>query len=32
LLTHLRGKTPPRLGHLAPASEVARELVLPFYN
>jgi hypothetical protein len=32
LLTRLRGKTPPRLGHLAPASEVARGLILPFYN
>jgi hypothetical protein len=26
----LRGKTPPRLGHLAPASEVTGGLTLPF--
>jgi hypothetical protein len=30
--TCLRGKTPPRLGHLAPASEVAGGLILPFLN
>jgi hypothetical protein len=28
--TCLRGKTPPRLGHKAPASEVAGGLILPF--
>jgi hypothetical protein len=32
LLTRLRRKTPPRLGHLAPASEVVRGLIVPFYN
>jgi hypothetical protein len=28
--TCLRGKTSPRLGHIAPASEFAGRLILPF--
>jgi hypothetical protein len=27
-----QSKSPPRLGHLAPASEVTGEFILPFYN